>query len=140
MNRDQHAVIDYLIEGNRVLKDHLERRRLRFTDEQRIRLAAKAKAVGRRLLKELETLETPGTLLAWYRKLISRKFDGPKSRRYPGRPRIDSEVEQLVVRMAKENTDWGYDRIVVALANLGYTRLWRIITTSLKRPPDPSCA
>jgi len=107
INRDQQAVIDYLIEENRVLKDQLEGRRLRFTDEQRIRLAVKAKAVGRRLLKEIDTLVTPDTLLAWYRKLITRKFDGSKSRRYPGRPRINREIEQLVVRMAKKNTDWG---------------------------------
>ena len=48
------------------------------------------------------------------------KFDGSKSRRYPGRPRIDDEIEQCVVRMAQENSDWGYDRIVGAMANLGY--------------------
>jgi len=67
INRNQQAVIDYLIEENRVLKDQLEGRRLRFTDEQRIRLAVKA--VGRRLLKEIETIVTPDTLLAWHRKL-----------------------------------------------------------------------
>ena len=83
---------------------------------------------------------TPDTLLAWYRKLIARKFDGSKSRRYPGRPRIDPEVEQLVVRMAKENSDWGYDRIVGALANLGYTLSDQTVGNILKRhgiPPAP---
>ena len=95
INRDQQAVIDYLIEENRVLKDQLKGRRLRFTDEQRIRLAVKAKAVGRRLLKEIETLVTPDTLLAWYRKLIARKFDGSPSRRHPGRPRINREIEMM---------------------------------------------
>ena len=50
------------------------------------------------------------TILAWYRKLVARKFDGSKARRNPGRPRIKREVEQLIVRMAKENRDWGYDR------------------------------
>ena len=58
--------------------------------------------------------------MGWYRRLVARKFDGSKSRRYPGRPRIDNEIEQLVVRMAKENSDWGYDRIAGAMANLGY--------------------
>ena len=48
------------------------------------------------------------------------KFDGSKRRRYPGRPRVDGELEQLVVRMATENRDRGYDRIVGALANLGH--------------------
>ena len=58
--------------------------------------------------------------MGWYRRLIARKFDGSKSRRYPGRPRIGDEIEQWVVCMAKENSDWGYDRIVGAMANLGY--------------------
>ena len=70
LNRDQQAVVDYLIEENRALKNQLEGRRLRFTDEQRIRLAVKAKAVDRRLLKEFETMVTLDTLMAWYRKLI----------------------------------------------------------------------
>ena len=62
----------------------------------------------------------PDTILAWYRKLVARKFDDSKARRGPGRPRITRELEQLIVRMASENWDWGYDRIVGALANLGF--------------------
>jgi hypothetical protein len=48
------------------------------------------------------------------------KFDGSKQRRSPGRPRTDPEIEDLVVRLARENSGWGYDRMVRALANLGY--------------------
>ncbi len=73
LNRNQQAVIDYLIEENRVLKDQLEGQQLQFTDDQRRRLAAKAKVLGRRLLDEIETLVTPDTLLAWHRKLIAEK-------------------------------------------------------------------
>ncbi len=72
LNRQQQVVIDYLIEENRVLKEQLEGQRLRFTDDQRIRLAVKARVLGRRLLDELETLVTPDTLLAWHRKLIAK--------------------------------------------------------------------
>ncbi len=71
LNRHQQAVIDYPMEENRVLKNQLEGRRLRFTDAQRRRPAVKAKTLGRRLLDELETLVTPDTLLAWHRKLIA---------------------------------------------------------------------
>jgi putative transposase len=84
LNRHQQAVIDYLIEVNRVLKEQLEGQRLRFTNEQRMRLAVKAKVVGRQLLDELETLVTPDTLLAWHRKLIAQKWT--YARKGPGRP------------------------------------------------------
>jgi len=46
----------------------------------------------------------PDTILAWYRGLIARKFDGSQSRSYPGRPRISAMVEELVVRFARENS------------------------------------
>ena len=83
-------------------------------------LAEIAHRLGRKALEDVANVVKPDTLLGWYRRLIARKFDGSKSRRYPGRPRINEEVEQLVVSMAKENSDWGYDRIVGAMANLGY--------------------
>ena len=94
-------------------------RRLRFTDDQRRRLAAKAKLVGRRVLDEITDLVTPDTLLAWHRKLIAKKYDGT-AKRGPGRPRTAGKVENLVVRMAQENRDWGYRKIVGALSNLGH--------------------
>jgi putative transposase len=62
----------------------------------------------------------PETILAWYRRLIANKFDGSKSRRSPGAPRVGADIESLVVCMAKENPSWGYDRIVGAVANLGH--------------------
>jgi len=118
LSRHQLTVIDYLIEENRVLKEQLEGKRLRFTDEQRIRLAVKAKALGRRALDELETLVTPDTLLSWHRKLIAQKWT--YARKGPGRPRVAQEITDLVLRMARENTSWGYDRIQGALANVGH--------------------
>ena len=72
------------------------------------------------MLEAIGSLFTPDTILRWYRRLIARKFDGSKCRAYPGRPRVESEVEELVVRFARENSGWGYDRIVGALANLGH--------------------
>jgi hypothetical protein len=101
LNRQQQAVIDYLIEENRVLKDQLDGQRLRFTDEQRIQLAVKDKVLGRRALDEIETLVTPDTLLAWHRKLIAKKWTYP--RKGPGRPRVAQEITDLVLRMASEN-------------------------------------
>ena len=119
INQQQREVIDYLQAENRVLREQLGPRRLRFTDHQRIRLAAKAKCVGRRVLRQFETIVSPDTLLAWHRHLIARKYDG-HHRRSPGRPPTIAEIRQLVVRMATENRDWGYTRIQGALANLGH--------------------
>src|SRR5947207_12165749 len=57
--------------------------------------------------------------MAWHRKLIAKKYDG-SMRRGPGRPRVQDEIQQLVVCMATENRDWGYRRIQGALSNLGH--------------------
>ena len=119
LNQQQQEVIDYLQEENHVLREQLGSKRLRWNDDQRRRLAVKAKKLGRRVLHELATIVTPETLLAWHRKLIARKYDGSKQRG-PGRPRTRDEIQQLVVRMATENRDWGYRRIQGALANLGH--------------------
>ena len=64
MNQYQHHVIEYLLEENRVLREQIGSRRMRFNDDQRRRLAAKAKGLGRKLLAEVATLVTPDTLLA----------------------------------------------------------------------------
>jgi len=110
---------EYLAAENRILKAQLKTP-LRLTDAERMTLAEIAHRLGRKALEDVANVVKPDTLLGWYRRLIACKFDGSKSRRYPGRPRIDDEIEQWVVRMAKENSDWGYDRIVGAMANLGY--------------------
>src|SRR5262245_2639130 len=119
MNQKQQHAIEYLREENRVLREQLGTRRLRFTDDQRRRLAAKAKLVGRRLLNDITDLVTPDTLLAWHRKLIAQKYDD-SAKRGSGRPRTAHEVEELVVQMAEENRDWGYCRILGAMSNLGH--------------------
>src|SRR5262245_28178006 len=121
LQRHQQQVITYLLAENRVLKAQLGGRRLRLTDTDRRRLAALAHPLGRQRLKEVATLVTPETLLRWYQRLIAQKFDGSQPRCQLGRPRVAEEVEQLGVRMAEENSTWGYRRIQGALANLGLT-------------------
>jgi len=106
MNQHQQQVIEYLLEENRVLREQIGSRRMRFNDDQRRRLAVKAKTLGRKLLGRIATIVTPETLLAWHRKLIAEKYVGSVSR-MPGRPRTVAEVEVLVRRMAEENRDLG---------------------------------
>ncbi len=132
MNQRQLQVIEYLREENRVLREQLGGKRLRLNDDQRRRLAAKAKGLGRTILAEVATIVTPETLLAWHRKLIAQKYDGSGKRR-PGRPRTASELEALVVRLARENRDWGYRRIEGALSNLGHEIARSTIAAILER-------
>ena len=103
LNQEQQKILEYLQEENRVLKAQLGQR-LRLSDEQRRRLSAKGKELGRKLLAEVATLVTPDTILRWHRELIARKWTYP--RRPTGRPPISSEIEELVVRMAKSSPSW----------------------------------
>ena len=100
-------MIDDLKEENRVLLEQLGTRRLRFTDDQRRRLAEKGRVLGRRVLDELAGLVTPDTILRWYRELIARKYDGPP-RRGTGRSAGALSVRQLVARFATDKPSWGY--------------------------------
>jgi transposase InsO family protein len=117
-NKEQAAIIDYLREENRVLRDRLGPGKLRFTDAERRRLAAKAKLVCRRVLREIGSLVTPDTPLRWHRQLVARKYDG--SQRITGRPPVPAEIAKRVVRMAKENPSWGYTWIRGALLKIGH--------------------
>ena len=110
---------EYLAAENRILRSYLPAR-LRLSDPERSTLAEIGQRLGRRGLEQVAGVAQPDTILAWYRRLIARKFDGSQRRSYPGRPPINAETEALIVRMATENSGWGYDRIVGALANLGH--------------------
>ena len=127
---------EYLAAENRILKAR-SKGWLKLSDNERATLAEIGHRLGRKVLGEVATVARPDTILAWYRKLVARKFDGSKARRSPGRPRIRRELEQLIVRMAKENRDWGYDRIAGALANLGYKVCDQTVGNVLRRHALP---
>ena len=110
---------EYLAAENRILRAHLPAR-LRLSNPERSTLAQIGKRLGRNALAQVAQVAKPETILAWYRRLIANKFDGFKYRSYPGRPRIAPELEALILKIAKENSGWGYDRVVGALANLGH--------------------
>ncbi len=96
------------------------KKRLLLTDDQRRLLAVKGKALGRKTLRELTTIVTPDTILRWHRELVSQKWDHSHKRNLVGRPRIRQVIVDLILRFAKENPTWSYDRIQGALANVGY--------------------
>ena len=122
----------YLVTENRILRNQIKGR-VRLSDGERKALAEIGKNLGKQALAEVASIVTPDTILAWHRKLVAQKFDGSQQRKALGRPKIDTELEALVVRMAQENRSWGYDRIVGALANLGYTVSDQTVGNILKR-------
>ncbi len=130
---------EYLAAENRILKAQLNGRP-RLSDAERGVLGETGHRLGRKVLAEIATVARPTRSFIWYRKLVTHKFDGSMVRRYPGRPRIKREIEELIIRMASENRDWGYDRIAGALANLGHEISDQTVGNVLRRhglPPAP---
>ncbi len=93
-------------------------RKLRLNDDQRRRLAAKGKQIGRRLLNRVATIVTPDTIMRWHRRLIAAKWTYQQRR--GGRRGVMREIKALIVRLAKENATWGYTRIQGTLKDLGH--------------------
>jgi hypothetical protein len=118
VNHQQQKVIEYLRTENQVLREKLGKKRVLLNDDQRRRLAVKAKVLGRKVLEEIATMVTPDTLLRWHRRLVAEKWDYSERRAKLGRPPVSDEIKRLVLKMARENPTWGYDRIQGALANL----------------------
>jgi putative transposase len=118
VNEDLLSRIEYLLEENRVLRNQIDKPIL-LTDHERRTLAEKAVALGK-LMADTVTIVKPETILKWHRRLVAQKFDGSRFRKHHGRPPIETELEQLVIRLARENPAWGYDRIAGAVHNLGH--------------------
>jgi putative transposase len=138
---DQELLLrnEYLVIENRILRQQIGGR-VRLSDGERKTLANLGKRLGKQALKEVASLVIPDTILAWHRQLIAQKSDGSEHRQTPGRPTISAELEALVVRIARENRAWGYDRIAGALAHLGFTISNQTVGNILKRhgiPPAP---
>jgi putative transposase len=138
---DQELLLrnEYLVTENRILRNQIKGR-VRLSDGERTTLAEIGQRLGKQALQEVAKIVKPDTILGWHRTLVAQKCDGSQQRKAPGRPTIDPELEALVVRLARENRSWGYDRIVGALANLGYAISDQTVGNILKRhglPPAP---
>jgi putative transposase len=129
----------YLTAENRVLRNHIKGR-VQLTDAERKTLAEMGQKLGKKALDEVATIAQPDTILAWHRTLMAQTCDRSPPRNSVGRPRIDQELEALGVCMARENRSWGYDRMVSAVANLGYRISDQTVGNILERhaiPPAP---
>ena len=123
---------EYLAAENRILRARLPTK-LRLNYPERATLAEIGKRLGRKMLAGVACVAKPDTILAWYWKLFANKFEGSKRRQNPGDPPVPPEVEAMVVKMARENTGWGYDRIVGAMANLGHRLSDQTVGNILRR-------
>ncbi|MDH3600904.1 MAG: helix-turn-helix domain-containing protein [Candidatus Tectomicrobia bacterium] len=120
---------DYLMAENRILRDQIDGR-VQLTDSERKELAEIGAKLGKQALEEIATVAQPDTIFAWNRKFADQKVKTSEPRKSVGRPRVDQEIEDWVVRMARENRSWGYDRIQGSLNHLGYTISDQTVGTS----------
>ena len=130
---------EYLAAENEILRSKIKGR-IRLTDAERIRLAKLGHELGRKALEGIAAIVKPETILAWFRKLVAKKFDSSRRPRKQGRPRTPEEIEALIVKIAEENPSWGYSRLVGALKNLGIKRCEETVAEVLRRhgiPPAP---
>jgi putative transposase len=116
---------EYLAAENRILRNQIKGR-VQLTDTERQTLAEIGKKLGKKALEEVAHVVKPDTILAWQRKLAADKFDGSNQRKSPGHPRVEKELEDLVVRMAG------------ALAHLGYAISDQTVGNILKRRGIPT--
>ena len=130
---------DYLVAENRILRNQIDGR-VKLTDSQRKELAEIGAKLGKNALAEIATVAQPDTILAWNRKFANLKVVTSERSKSVGRPRVVPEIEDLVIRMARDNRSWGYDRIQGSLKHLGYTISDQAVGNILKRqgiPPAP---
>ncbi len=126
MNRHQQQVIEYLVEENRILREqldiHAKGKRIRFNANQRRRLAEKGRCLGRKMLMKIATLVTPETIYRWHRQFVAMAY-GPKGRDHSVVHARRAERNALIIKLAVENSGWGYTRIQGVMQNLGYPKL-----------------
>lgn len=130
IDKELYKAIDYLKIQVEVLIEHQEKqnKRILLNNNQRMRIAAKAKKLSRNMLEKCTMLFTPDTIIGWYNKLIAKKYDGTYNRCKVGRPQVTPEIIELIIQLKKENPRWGYQKITDQIIYLGY----KISKTSVK--------
>ena len=141
IRKEQEKVIEYLQLENQILREKIGGKRVLLSDDQRRLLAVTGKALGRQQLAKIATIAQADTILRWHRELIEPNGDFKASHSPLGRPSVDQEIVDLVLRMARENESWGYKRIEGQLRNVGYVICSSTVSNILKRhgnEPAPS--
>ena len=130
-DRDKDAEILALRHQIMVLERHLHGDRVRFTPADRAWLAALLHPLPRTVRNQLRLLVRPETVLRWHRDLIARRHARSSRPHRAGRPRTIRSIRRLVLRLASENSTWGYRRIHGELLVLGVkvaaSTVWEIL-------------
>jgi putative transposase len=115
INERMQKALDYrsaeVLVLKEVLREVTKKKRIDFTEEQRARLALLGKALTAKERKEYCEIVKPKTILDWFRRIYSAKYDSSKSPRKKGRPPKPREVRELVIELAQDNLSWGYTKI-----------------------------
>jgi len=131
-------VNEELLKQNELLKAQVlelqqhQQGQIRDTEFFKRHMARLTKGLSNTALEAACLVVRPSTVLRWHRELIAKKFDGSKNRSYPGRPRIGSAMESLIVAMAEDNC-WGALRIQGALKHIGHTVSHQTLLSVLKK-------
>ena len=133
-DHDKDAEILLLRHQITVLQRQLAPDKARFAAADRALLAALLHRLPRPTLRSLRLLVRPDTILRWHRDLLARRHAARSRPKRPGRPPTVRSIRALVLRLAKENPQWGYRRIHGELLVLGITlaasTVWEILTQS----------
>ena len=142
---NMQAALDYQAEKLRIYEEKYQeatgKARPEMTDDDRRRLARKARAMNSHLLALTEQTWTPDTVMGWYRELIAEKYDstGPGQKKR-GRQVVSQEIIDLIVKIGGNNPNWGYRRITDYLAYLGhkvsFMSVKRILNANGIYPPE----
>ena len=115
-----------------VLQRQLAPHKIQFNAADRAFLAALLHRLPRPRMRSLRLLVRPDTILRWHRALLARRHAGRSRPKRPGRPPTVRSVRALVLRLAKENPQWGYRRIHGELLVLGITLAASTVWQTLK--------
>ena len=130
-DRDKDAEILALRHQITVLERHLGHRRARFTPSDRAFLAALLHRLPPDVLRRIRLLVRPDTVLRWHRDLVARRHTARSRPKRSGRPRTVRSIRALVLRLARENPNWGYRRIhgelLVLRIKVAASTVWEIL-------------
>src|ERR1019366_8546365 len=108
--------------------------RVKLNRADRALLAALLGVIPKARRHRLRLLVTPGTMLRWHRDIVRRRWAARSMRGKTGRPATRRNIQALVLRLARENPDWGYRRIHGEMAGLGVkvaaSTVWEILKAS----------